>query len=67
MMESIEYSVRHNSAWSVKSMPFGVANARRNLGEDLAGRVPKKNVAGRDCNAAAKTARFFEDAPRSME
>ena len=34
---------------------------------DRAGRAPKKSVVGRDCNAVAKTAGFFEGAPRSTE
>jgi hypothetical protein len=43
----------------------GVAHARGNLGADREGRAPKKSVVGLDCNAAAKTAKLFEDAPRS--
>jgi hypothetical protein len=43
----------------------GVANARGNLGADRAGPAPKKSVVGRDCNAGAKSAKFFADAPRS--
>ena len=44
---------------------FGGAHARGNLGADRAGRAPKKSVVGSDCNAAAKTAKLSEDAPRS--
>jgi hypothetical protein len=43
----------------------GVANARGNLAADRAGPAPKKSVVGRDCNAGAKSAGFFADAPRS--
>jgi hypothetical protein len=45
----------------------GVANARGNLAADRAGPAPKKSVVGRDCNAGAKSAGFFADAPRSRE
>jgi hypothetical protein len=44
-----------------------VANARGNLAVDRADQAPKKSVVGLDCNAAAKTTEFFEDAARSRE
>jgi hypothetical protein len=43
---------------------FGVGTAWGDSGADRAGRAPKKNVVGLDCNAAAKTTEFFEDAAR---
>ena len=42
----------------------GVGTARGDSGADREGRVPKKSVVGLDCNAAAKTTEFFEDAAR---
>jgi len=45
----------------------GVANARGHLAADRAGPAPKKSVVGRDCNAGAKSAGFFADAPRSSQ
>jgi hypothetical protein len=42
----------------------GVGTAWGDSGADREGRAPKKSVAGLDCNAAAKTPEFFEDAAR---
>jgi hypothetical protein len=43
----------------------GVGTARGDSGADREGRVPRTSVAGLDCNAAANTKKFFEDAARS--
>ncbi len=65
MVKSVQDGVRHNSAWSVETMPLAL-HMHGEIQERIGKAGPqKKNVVGLDCNAAATTAEFFEDAPRS--
>ena len=51
VVKSVQYGVRHNSAYSVETMPLALE-----LHGEIQGRIgkagaPKKSVVGRDCNA----------------
>ena len=62
VVKAVQYEMRQHSTCSVEKMPLALE-----LRGDIEGRIgkagsPKKSAVGRDCNAAAKTAKFFEDA-----
>ena len=64
VVKSVQYGMRHHSTCSVETMPLALKRHGEIAGSDREVRAPRKSVVGRDCNAVAKTAEFFEDALR---